>query len=161
GRARGGFLNELLRRSLPHELVRRTQDIAIHLVARESDAPEPASRWVLHNWIPLRPLQFLYATLAVVVALVAGKILTELTPIPNLSMVFMLSVLVSAINFGVWPAIYASVLSFFIYNFFFIPPLYNFTIAEPYELLALVIFLVVAIVTSAMAGRARDQARVS
>ena len=41
-------------------------------------------------------------------------------------MVFMLSVLVSAINFGVWPAIYASLLSFFVYNFFFIPPLYNF-----------------------------------
>src|SRR6185312_15886143 len=40
-------------------------------------------------------------------------------------------------------------------------PLYNFTIAEPFELLALVIFLVVAIVTSAMAGRVRDQARVS
>jgi K+-sensing histidine kinase KdpD len=28
------------------------------------------------------------------------------------------------------------------YNFFFIPPLYTFTIAEPYELLALLIFLV-------------------
>ena len=32
GRSRGGFFSELLRRSLPHELVRRTQDIAIHLV---------------------------------------------------------------------------------------------------------------------------------
>src|SRR6202521_2652607 len=38
GRSRGGFLNELLRRSLPHELVRRTPDIAIHLVTREADA---------------------------------------------------------------------------------------------------------------------------
>ena len=36
GRSRGSFLSELLRRSLPHELVRRTQDIAIHLVTRES-----------------------------------------------------------------------------------------------------------------------------
>jgi two-component system sensor histidine kinase KdpD len=161
GRSRGGFLNELLRRSLPHELVRRTQDIAIHLVTRESDVPAPASRHLRRNRIPLRPLQFLYTTLAVAAALAVGKVLNALTPIPNLSMVFMVSVLVSAINFGVWPAIYASVLSFFIYNFFFIPPLYNFTIAEPFELLALVIFLVVAIVTSAMAGRVRDQARVS
>ncbi len=38
GRSRGGFFNELLRRSLPHELVRRTQDIAIHLVTREPEA---------------------------------------------------------------------------------------------------------------------------
>src|SRR4051794_721751 len=47
GRARGGFINELLRRSLPHELVRRTPDIAIHLVTREADASPPprSARW--------------------------------------------------------------------------------------------------------------------
>jgi two-component system sensor histidine kinase KdpD len=159
GRSRGGFLSELLRRSLPHELVRRTQDIAIHFVTSESETREPSAR--LREKIPLRPLQFVYATLAVAVALAIGEALTYLTPIPNLSMVFMVSVLVSAVNFGVWPAVYSSVLSFFVYNFFFIPPLYDITIAEPYEFLALVIFLIVAIVTSAMAGRVRNQARVS
>ena len=41
GRSRGGFFSELLRRSLPHELVRRTQDIAIHLVTRESETAAP------------------------------------------------------------------------------------------------------------------------
>jgi two-component system sensor histidine kinase KdpD len=160
GRSRGGLLNEVFRRSLPHELVRRTQDIAIHLIVSGTDEPALPRRSPREK-ISLRPLQFVYVTLAVAAALGVGKVLTELTPIPNLSMVFMVSVLVSAINFGVWPAIYASVLSFFVYNFFFIPPLYNFTIAEPYEFLALVIFLVVAIVTSAMAGRVRNQARVS
>src|SRR5689334_1382638 len=39
GRSPGSFFSELLRRSLPHELVRRTQDIAIHLVTREAEAP--------------------------------------------------------------------------------------------------------------------------
>ena len=42
GRSHGGFFSELLRRSLPHELVRRTQDIAIHLVTRQTEAPSPA-----------------------------------------------------------------------------------------------------------------------
>ena len=76
-------------------------------------------------------------------------------------MVFLLAVLVTAMSFGIWPAIYASVLSFLVYNFFFIPPIYTFTIAEPYELLALVIFLVVAVISSALAGRVREQARIS
>jgi two-component system sensor histidine kinase KdpD len=45
GRAPGGIVSELLRRSLPHELVRRTQDIAIHLITREADgAVKPVSR---------------------------------------------------------------------------------------------------------------------
>ena len=94
-------------------------------------------------------------------ALAIGEVLTTLTPIPNLSMVFLLAVLMTAMSFGMWPAIFASVLSFFAYNFFFIPPLYTFTVAEPYELLALVIFLVVAVISSALAGRVREHARVA
>lgn len=161
GRAHGGFLSELLRRSLPHELVRRTQDIAIHLVTRESEPVAPVrtpSGWRPHT---AEPLHFIYATLAVAAALGIGEVLTRLTPIPNLSMVFLLAVLFSAIGFGVWPAIYASGLSFLAYNFFFIEPLHTFTVAEPYELLALLIFLVVAVISATMAGRVREQARIS
>ena len=144
GRSHGGFFSELLRRSLPHELVRRTQDIAIHLVTRESE-PAPRERFTLRRpGIAVEPLSFLYATASVAAALGVGELLTKLTPIPNLSIVFLLAVLLTAVSFGIWPAIYASVLSFLVYNFFFIEPIYTFTIAEPYELLALVIFLVVA-----------------
>ena len=161
GRSRGGFLNELLRRSLPHELVRRTQDIAIHLVTSEVE-PAPRTRFrVRRPNIASEPLPFFYATGSVAVALVIGELLTKLTPIPNLSMVFLLAVLLTGVSTGIWPAIYASVLSFLVYNFFFIEPIYTFTVAEPYELLALVIFLVVAVITSALAGRVREQAKIS
>ncbi len=159
GRSRGGFLSELLRRSLPHELVRRSDDIAIHLVTKKSDAPPPNPRQRRSQRVV--PLPFGYATLAVVAASAIGEFLTSLTVIPNLSMLFLLAVLLIAVNFGIWPAIYASVLSFLAYNFLFIEPLYTFTIAEPFELLALVIFLVVAVITSALAGRAREQASAS
>ena len=161
GRARGSYLAELLRRSLPHELVRRTQDIAIHLITRESEAPAKRSLFRWPKTLPVDPAHFLYAAAAVVMALAIGEVLTTLTPIPNLSMVFLLAVLMTAMSFGMWPAIFASVLSFFAYNFFFIPPLYTFTVAEPYELLALVIFLVVAVISSALAGRVREHARVA
>jgi two-component system sensor histidine kinase KdpD len=161
GRSQGGFFSELLRRSLPHELVRRTQDIAIHLVTREVEPLAAVRAKRRHSVFAIGPLPFLYATMAVAVALGVGEVLTELTPIPNLSMVFLLAVLVTAVSFGIWPAIYASLLSFLAYNFFFIAPLYTFTVAEPYELLALVIFLVVAVVSAALAGRVRQQAQVS
>ena len=162
GRSRGGYLSELLRRSLPYELVRRTQDIAVHLVTREVET-KPRRR-VARPSIPglaAEPLPFLYATLAVAAALGVGEVLTRLTPIPNLSMVFLLAVLFTAVSFGFWPAIYASILSFLVYNFFFIEPIYTLTIAEPYELFALVIFLAVAVVTSVLASRVREQAKIS
>ncbi len=161
GRSRGGFVSELLRRSLPHELVRRAEDIAIHLVTGE---PEVETKSLPRPWRAIPRLEltpFLYATGAVALALGIGEGLTELTPIPNLSIVFMLAVLLVAVQFGVAPAIYASFLSFLVYNFFFIPPLYTFTIAEPFELLALLIFLVVAVISSALAGRVRQQATIA
>ena len=161
GRPRGGFINELLRRSLPHELERRTQDIAIHLVTREADGEAgPRRLWRLPK-LGAGPAAFLYATLLVAAATAVGTGLTKITPIPNLSIVYLFAVLLTAISFGIWPAIYASLISFGAYNFFFIEPVYTFTIAEPYELLALAIFLLVAIITSALAGRARQQANIS
>jgi two-component system sensor histidine kinase KdpD len=161
GRSRGGYFNELLRRSLPHELVRRTEGIAIHVVTREMEPAPPLRRPHFWQGLTIAPLPFVYATAAVGAALGVGVILNRLTPLPNLSIVFLMAVLFTAISFGTWPAIFASLLSFLAYNFFFIEPLYTFTVAEPYELLALVIFLVVAVTTSALAGRAREQAKIS
>src|SRR5438552_3948375 len=104
-------------------------------------------------------MPYVWSTAAVVAALVSGGLFSALAPLPNLSMVFLMAVLFSAVSFGMWPAVYASVLSFLCYNFFFIEPLYTFQVTQPHELLALIVFLIVAIVTSALAGRVRDQAR--
>ncbi len=161
GRSRGRFFAEMFRRSLPHELVRRAEDIAVHLVTgREAAASVPAQwQWLIAS--PIRFIPFIWSTLAVAAAIVVGELLTLVTPLPNLSMIFLVAVLLSAVAFGFWPAIYASTLSFLAYNFFFIEPIYTFTIAEPYELFALVIFLIVAVITSVLAGRVREQARVA
>jgi len=160
GRSQGGFFGELLRRSLPHELMRRSPGIAVHVVTRETDAAPARPARVSPGWL-VEPLSFIYATLAVGAAVVIGKLLTRVTPLPNLSVIFLLAVLLTAVRFGIWPAIYASVLSFLTFNFFFIEPIHTFTIAEPYELIALVTFLIVAVVASALAGRAREQAAAS
>lgn len=160
GRSRGGFLNELLRRSLPHELIRQTQDIAVHVITREAERGAAPLVRVARPWA-IDPLPFLCATLSLAAVVGVGKLLMQFTPIPNLSVLFLLGVLMIAMRFGIWPAIYMSVLSFAAFNFFFIEPLYNFTIAEPYELLALVTFLVAAVVTSTLAGHVRGQAQVS
>src|SRR5579871_455952 len=161
GRSRGNIFAELFRRSLPHELVRRADDIAVHLVTGREEKADSLLRPPITWPADLRPWPFVWSTLAVAAAVLTGKLLTALMPFPNLSMIFLMAVLFPAVSFGIWPAIYASVLSFLAYNFFFIEPIYTFTVAEPHELLALIIFLAVAVTTSALAGRVRDQARVA
>jgi two-component system sensor histidine kinase KdpD len=120
--------------------------------------PRERGRFAGPSW---QPAAYAWATVSVAIALGAGQALTALTPFPNLSMVFMLAVLFTALQFGRWPAIYASALSFLTFNFFFIEPRYTLTVAEPHEFLALSIFLIVAVTASALAGRVREQAQIA
>lgn len=146
-----------LRPSLQNEIVRRAEDIAVHIVTRNTS--QHTERW--RNRFKFKSQNawhYLWSSVGVAVAVAIGRGLTTVTPLPNLSMIFLVAVLLPAVSFGIWPAIYASLVSFFAYNFFFIEPRYKFTIAEPYELLALTIFLAVAVVTSALAGRVKTQA---
>ncbi len=161
GRSRGGFLTELLRRSLPHELVRRADGIAVHVITSREGAAASSP-------IPTRALRprlaaasLIWSTVAVAMVVAIGLVLNRLTPFPNISMIFLLAVVFAAVRFGIWPAVYASVLSFLAYNFFFIEPVHTFTVAKPHELLALFVFLAVAVVISTLAGSVRDQARMA
>jgi len=161
GRSRGGMWTEFMRRSLPHELLRRAQDIAVHIVPGQETQPSWLPSLSVPAWGRFEVMPFVWSTLAVAAAVGAGRVLTELTEFPNLSLVFLMPVLFAAVTYGIWPAIYASVLSFLAYNFFFIEPIYTFTVAQPYEVLALFVFLAIAFITSAMAGRVRDQASIA
>jgi two-component system sensor histidine kinase KdpD len=143
-------------RSLPDALRRRAGAIEIHVVS--SDAPYKAG-------LPLRRyfrpddlgVETSAAVGSVAVAVGVGEALSSLLQLPNLSMIFLAAVLFCAVRFGSRAAVIASILSFLAYNFFFIEPIYTFTIAQPYELFALLIFLAVAVFTGSLAGRLRDQ----
>jgi two-component system sensor histidine kinase KdpD len=55
---------------------------------------------------------------------------------------------------GLYPALAAAIAGFLLLNYYFIPPLHKFTIAERENVLALVVFLGVAIAVSAVVDRA-------
>src|SRR4029077_11777294 len=76
----------------------------------------------------------------------------------NFALVFLIAVLVSAVLYGLWPALFACLLSLLAYNFFLLPPLYTFVIADPSNIVTLFFFAVVAIVASNLAARVRAQA---
>src|SRR5204862_7889096 len=96
------------------------------------------------------------AVISVLIGLIEAQI-----DIPNLSILYLLAVMFCAVTWRWWNALGAAVLAFLTYDFFFTEPRYTFTIRDPEEWLALVIFLVVAAVTSNLAARERarrDQA---
>jgi two-component system, OmpR family, sensor histidine kinase KdpD len=155
GRSRAGWLATLLGRSLSAALVRRSTNISVHIVTGESEQAPPRPARARIRWAKASiETGAAFASAAIAVAL--GFVLDHWLHLPNLSMIFLTAVLFCALQFGVRSAVVASVLSFLAYDFFFIEPRYAFTIAEPQEFFALLIFLVVAVLTGLLAGRARD-----
>jgi two-component system, OmpR family, sensor histidine kinase KdpD len=78
-------------------------------------------------------------------------------PLANLSLIFLMAVLLVAIRFGLWPSVYTSLLSFFAYNFFFTVPYQTFTVARREDILTIVFFLVVAVIVGNLAARLKAQ----
>jgi len=151
-----GYFGRMLGRSLPDALRRRAGGVEIHVVASDGPTRERPSLSRLFQTRGLG-LEASAAIGSVAVAVGVGEALSSVLQLPNLSMIFLTAVLFCAVRLGPRAAVLASLLSFLSYNFFFIPPIYTFTIAEPYELFALLIFLAVAVFTGSLAGRLRDQ----
>jgi two-component system sensor histidine kinase KdpD len=62
-----------------------------------------------------------------------------------------------AVRYGLWPSLFATVVSSLCYNFFFLPPIYTFTITDPTNIGAFVFFTIVAVVVSHFAARGRTR----
>jgi two-component system sensor histidine kinase KdpD len=71
---------------------------------------------------------------------------------------FLLVILVVSAAWGLPYAIFTAVLSTLGYNYFFLPPLYHFTISDPQNWIALFAFLFTAVVASELSERARREA---
>jgi two-component system sensor histidine kinase KdpD len=82
-------------------------------------------------------------------------------PLPSLSIIFVLPVLISALRFGLWPSVVASLLSFVVYRYFFTEPRFAFAVTSSQDFFTLVLFFVVALSTGRVAARSREQAEAS
>jgi len=146
------------RPSLADALTRHADGIAIHLVtdpppkATPHRTPKPAWQW--------QPLvaEFAPAIITVTAATCLGFALNQILPLPSVSLLYLLAVVVSAIRGGYRTAFLAAVLSALAYNFSFIDPIGTLTIAAPHEVFAFAIFIIAAIIAGGIASRIRDQA---
>jgi two-component system sensor histidine kinase KdpD len=78
-------------------------------------------------------------------------------------LIYLVAVVAVTVVGGFWPAVFAAVAASLLLNWYFTAPLHNFTIAEPKNLLALVLFVTVAVAVSSVvhlaARREADAAR--
>ena len=152
---------EILHGSVVHDLVRRSGNISVHVIAGDDIVGEPIPKKTvrtIEEAEPFEPRPYALAVVAVAVALGVGEVIQPWLGIENVDLVFLTAVVGVAVRYGLWPSIFASVAASLCYNFFFLPPIYTFTIADPTNVVAFFFFIVIAIIVSNVAARVRTQA---
>ncbi|MGZ8390683.1 MAG: DUF4118 domain-containing protein [Rhodoplanes sp.] len=152
---------ELLHGSVVHDLVRSAGNISVHVIAGDDleGGPVPKTHVkTAEKREPLDPRPYAIALLAVAAALGVGILIYPYFGIENVDLVFLTAVVGIAVRFGLWPSLFVSVASSLCYNFFFMPPIYTLTIADPTHVVAFFFFSAMAILVSQVAARVRTQA---
>jgi K+-sensing histidine kinase KdpD len=130
-----------------------------------SDAPhlkeellerEPSSdRAFRTNVLPLLISFAGVSLITAVLLLLEQPIAANLVPIA-----YLIPVIVAATRWGIWPATLASIAGMVEADFFFFPPIYSFRVEDPSEVIDLLVFLVVALVSSNLASRLRRETEI-
>ena len=150
---------ELRHGSVVDRLVRETPGVAVHVLPHEASETAPAkavgksvrrSSEGLGGYLIASALVAAFTGLAVAVHAFGG--------LTNVALVYLIPVLAAASRFGWRTGVFTGIVSSLAYNFFFLPPIYTFTIRDPENLLTVFVFIAVAIVTSRLASRVRLQA---
>jgi two-component system, OmpR family, sensor histidine kinase KdpD len=155
---------EILHGSVVHDLVRRSGNISVHVIAGDAVAGEPIPKKTVGSAADAEALElgpYLAAVLAVAIALGVGELIYPWSGIENADLAFLTAVVGVAVRYGLGPSLFASVVASLCYNFFFLPPIYTFTITDPTNVAAFLFFIVMAIIVSNVAARVRTQAVVA
>ena len=120
------------------------------------EAPDPTGTSLRRDSLAVGLLASL-ASVALCTALIYP--LRQITPTVSDGVVYMLGVLVVSTYYGLWLGLFTSLASAVAFNFFHIPPIGTLDIAKGENWVALVVFLIAAVIASSLAEQSRARAR--
>jgi len=158
GKSRRSWWFELRHGSIVDQLVRGLEGVAVHVMptSQGSEATNDEAR-------SGRPFNWSGTSigLALVAATTGGAVAVASWIGPNsVDLLYLIPVIATATLFGLRPALIASVSAALAYNFFFLPPIYTFTISDPQNAITFLVLTGVAIVASQLTGRLRREANI-
>jgi K+-sensing histidine kinase KdpD len=137
---------------------RESRDLTENLLRSKLEAGRVrlGARWV--NFVTPNAVPMV-ATLAMVwLATVSLVVANSFLPLDLVPLVYMLPVVVAATQWGIVPGLMAAFAGAAAADFFFYPPLYSFWLQNPQDVIDLLLFLLVATVTSNLAARLKNEA---
>lgn len=147
---------EWLHGSVVDKIIRQSQGVGVHVLPgnpkqeNEKKIVNPAQQ-------PFLFTPYAGALLMMVFVTALAGLLAPFFGLVNIAMIYLLPVLFSAVKWGTGPAVIAAVTGIITFDFFFVPPIFSFTVGDFRYLFSFAIFLVVALLTSTLSARLKLQ----
>lgn len=108
---------------------------------------------------PLLPRLLRFAA-ALAIVLIISVFYRDVLPVnpTTVALTFLLAILAVSTVWGIAVSVFMSIAAMLAFNFYFLPPVGTFTVADPQNWVALFAFLVVSVLASHLSTRARQQA---
>ena len=126
------------------------------LMAPIAGAPQDAL--IREQTVKTPPRNYFVALLACGITTAVATPLSEHFDLANIVMLFLLTVVLVAVRLGRGPAVMASFSSVALFDFFFVPPRFSFTVNDPQYLLTFAVMLVVALIIGQLTADLKRQA---
>lgn len=156
GKSHRSWWFELRHGSVVNTLLRTSEGLAVHVIPSapfagkvERIAAPPKLGRAQDNLIGVA---------MVAATVVAGRLIEPLITASGIDLLFLLPVILAAFRFGLGPGVVTALVAGLSYNFFFLAPLYTFTIAQPSSLLTFFVLTGVALFTANLTARLKVRA---
>ncbi|HTY12173.1 MAG TPA: sensor histidine kinase KdpD [Bacteroidota bacterium] len=139
---------------LIEDLVEKSHNVDVYIVGQEDTSSQEKRKTFIPK-IQSTPTQYLLAPLIVVVVALACFPFSQLIGYRTVSMIVLLTVSFLPLQMGPGPVLVAATTGAIVWDFFFIPPIFTFSISRLEDVMMLGVYFIVALVTGVLTARVR------
>lgn len=120
--------------------------------------PWPTSESIDGNHLKHRRFSpYIAATLMILVLTLVFWKNESVFTVVNIALLYLLPVLITAVRWGLWPSFYTAGIGVVAFDFFFVPPLYTYTVSDARYLISFAVYVAVATFTASLASQLRQR----
>jgi two-component system sensor histidine kinase KdpD len=147
---------EILKGSVVDQLIYASGDIDVYVISARAEQNQPI---IPSSWQPHRPIEryLLSVGLVAISTLLGFTVRGNLEP-ANLVMLYLASVVISAIFLGRGPSLLAAIAGVLAFDFFLVPPYHTFAVSDTEYLVTFAMLFTVSLIISSLTAQGREQA---
>jgi two-component system sensor histidine kinase KdpD len=147
---------EIITGSIPDQFIYASSNVDVYVISARTELIRPI---IPSDWQPHRPIgRYLISIGLVALSTLLGFTVRGNLEPANLVMLYMASVVISAIFLGRGPSLLAAIAGVLAFDFFLVPPYLTLAVSDTQYLITFTVLFIVSLVISSLTAQVREQA---